>query len=86
MAAYDGKDRSGYDATIGLKLAFVVLSDDAGPVTPEDIIDWSRDQMANYKVPRTVEFVEELPLNATGKVVKETLRQRATARSAGGDR
>ena len=33
--------------------------------------------MANYKVPRVVELVDELPLTATGKVVKEVLRQRA---------
>jgi acyl-CoA synthetase (AMP-forming)/AMP-acid ligase II len=34
--------------------------------------------MANYKVPRVVEVVDELPLNATGKVVKDLLRERAT--------
>ena len=33
--------------------------------------------MANYKVPRVVEIVDELPLNATGKVMKETLREQA---------
>ena len=40
------------------------------------IIDWCRDQMANYKVPRAVELVDELPINATGKVVKDLLRER----------
>ena len=40
------------------------------------IIDWCRDQMANYKVPRAVELVDELPINATGKVVKDLLRKR----------
>jgi acyl-CoA synthetase (AMP-forming)/AMP-acid ligase II len=57
-------------------MAFVVTS---GPVTADDIIEWSRDQMANYKVPRAVEIVDELPLNATGKVMKEALRERAAA-------
>jgi acyl-CoA synthetase (AMP-forming)/AMP-acid ligase II len=57
-------------------MAFVVTSD---PVSAEDIIEWSRDQMANYKVPRAVEIVDELPLNATGKVMKDALRQRAAA-------
>jgi HIP---CoA ligase len=33
--------------------------------------------MANYKVPRTVEFLDSLPVNATGKVVKDELRARA---------
>jgi acyl-CoA synthetase (AMP-forming)/AMP-acid ligase II len=32
--------------------------------------------MANYKVPRAIEIVDELPLNATGKVVKDELRAR----------
>ena len=36
--------------------------------------------MANYKVPRFVEIIDELPLNATGKVVKYELRDRALAR------
>ncbi|HWD55155.1 MAG TPA: FadD3 family acyl-CoA ligase [Acidimicrobiales bacterium] len=57
-------------------MAFVVPS---GPVTGDEIIEWSRDQMANYKVPRCVEIVDELPLNATGKVMKEALRERAAA-------
>jgi acyl-CoA synthetase (AMP-forming)/AMP-acid ligase II len=35
--------------------------------------------MANYKVPRVVEFLDELPLNATGKVAKDALRARAGA-------
>jgi acyl-CoA synthetase (AMP-forming)/AMP-acid ligase II len=57
-------------------MAFVVTSD---PVTADDIIGWSREQMANYKVPRAVEIVDELPLNATGKVMKDALRARAAA-------
>ena len=48
--------------------------------TPEDIITWSRDQMANYKVPRVVRFVDALPLNATGKVIKDALREQVAAR------
>src|SRR5205823_1482115 len=56
-------------------LAFVVLRAGAG-TTEADIIGWSRDQMANYKVPRAVDIVPELPLNATGKVMKDILRQR----------
>jgi acyl-CoA synthetase (AMP-forming)/AMP-acid ligase II len=57
-------------------LAFVVLS--PGPtVDAGEIIEWSRGHMANYKAPRTVEFVDALPLNATGKVAKDELRSRA---------
>lgn len=43
-------------------------------VTADDLIAWARREMANYKVPRTVEFVPELPRNASGKVVKGELR------------
>ncbi len=36
----------------------------------------AREEMANYKVPPAVEIVDELPLNATGKVMKDVLRER----------
>ncbi|HVJ95564.1 MAG TPA: FadD3 family acyl-CoA ligase [Acidimicrobiia bacterium] len=57
-------------------MAFVVLRPGA-QVTGADIIGWSREQMANYKVPRAVEVLDDLPLNATGKVMKDVLRARA---------
>jgi acyl-CoA synthetase (AMP-forming)/AMP-acid ligase II len=38
--------------------------------------------MANYKVPRLVEFVDALPLNASGKVLKYDLREQAAKRLA----
>lgn len=37
---------------------------------------WSRREMADYKVPREVEFLAELPRNASGKVLKTALRAR----------
>ncbi|MEV8535736.1 FadD3 family acyl-CoA ligase [Streptomyces sp. NPDC051211] len=45
-------------------------------LTSDDLIAWSRREMANYKVPREVEFVTELPRNASGKVLKTDLRAR----------
>ena len=54
-------------------VAFVVVRTGT-EVTGADIISWCRDQMANYKVPRVVELVDDLPRNATGKVVKDDLR------------
>ena len=47
--------------------------------TPEDVIAWCRANMANYKVPRRVEIVDALPVNASGKVMKYVLRERARA-------
>ncbi|MFE2427403.1 FadD3 family acyl-CoA ligase [Streptomyces sp. NPDC059373] len=45
-------------------------------LTADDLIAWSRREMANYKVPREVEFLTELPRNASGKVLKGELRSR----------
>lgn len=45
-------------------------------LTADDLIAWSRREMANYKVPREVEFVTELPRNASGKILKRELRAR----------
>ncbi|MEV7546616.1 FadD3 family acyl-CoA ligase [Streptomyces sp. NPDC089915] len=45
-------------------------------LTADDLIAWSRREMANYKVPREVEFVPDLPRNASGKVLKTELRAR----------
>ncbi|MER6182481.1 FadD3 family acyl-CoA ligase [Streptomyces sp. NPDC001652] len=53
--------------------AYVVRREGA-LATGDDLIAWARREMANYKVPRAVEFVAELPRNASGKVVKGKLR------------
>jgi acyl-CoA synthetase (AMP-forming)/AMP-acid ligase II len=52
-------------------------------VDADEIISWARERLANYKVPRYVVAVSELPTNATGKVVKDELRARAAADLAG---
>lgn len=57
--------------------AFVVPSPDGGP-DPDELIEWCREQMANYKVPRHVWLVDQLPLNASNKVLKPELRARAS--------
>ncbi len=69
------------DARLGeVGMAFVVRAPGSS-TSGAEIIEWSRDQMANYKVPRRVEIIDELPLNATGKVLKDDLRARAVASS-----
>jgi acyl-CoA synthetase (AMP-forming)/AMP-acid ligase II len=64
-------------------MAFVVPVPGTRP-TPESIIAWCREHMANYKVPRRVELVDALPANAMGKVTKFVLRERALAGTAAG--
>jgi acyl-CoA synthetase (AMP-forming)/AMP-acid ligase II len=56
-------------------MAFVVTSS-SDPTGAAGILAWCRGQMANYKVPRTIDIVRELPVNATGKVQKDVLRSR----------
>jgi acyl-CoA synthetase (AMP-forming)/AMP-acid ligase II len=59
-------------------MAFVVAKPDAA-VDPDEVVGWCRDQMANYKAPRTVVVVDALPRNASGKVLKFELRQSAAS-------
>jgi HIP---CoA ligase len=61
-------------------MPFAVVSED---VSADDIIGWSREQMANDKVPRAVGVVDQLALDATGEVVNETRRARAAAQRTG---
>jgi acyl-CoA synthetase (AMP-forming)/AMP-acid ligase II len=54
--------------------AFIVVKAGSTAVSADELIAWSRDRMAGFKVPRFVEFTDQLPLNATGKVMKDKLR------------
>jgi acyl-CoA synthetase (AMP-forming)/AMP-acid ligase II len=53
--------------------AFVVLRSGA-EADERDIINWARENMANYRVPRRIAFVDTLPRNAGGKVLRTALR------------
>lgn len=59
-------------------MAFVVPAP-GHVLAPETVIAWSRENMANFKVPRRVEIVHALPRNATGKVLKFELKERVCA-------
>ncbi len=58
--------------------AFVTLNPNAGTVTERDIIEWCRDTLAGYKVPKHVVFAA-LPKTSTGKIQKYVLREQAKA-------
>ncbi len=65
------------DDQFGKRLrAFVVLSDSS--CTEEDLKGWVKENLARYKVPRDIVFLDELPRNATGKVLKRELVDRDT--------
>jgi long-chain acyl-CoA synthetase len=52
--------------------AFVILNDGAS-VSADELIAWGKEQMASYKYPRLVTFVDSLPMTATGKILKREL-------------
>lgn len=56
-------------------VAFVRLAPSAA-VTEDDILAWGRQHLADYKAPRQVVFVDDLPVTGTGKVAKQELRRR----------
>ncbi|NIO43174.1 MAG: AMP-binding protein, partial [Burkholderiales bacterium] len=56
--------------------AVVVLTEEAkGNTSAEDIVAWSREHMAAYKVPRMIEFIDALPRSSTGKIQWRTLQE-----------
>jgi fatty-acyl-CoA synthase len=62
--------------------AVVVLRSEAKDAKAQDIIDWAREHMAAYKVPRIVEFVESLPKSGSGKVMWRLLQDQEAERAA----
>lgn len=62
-------------------LAYVVLKSGTR-VSAQEITEFCRPRLADFKVPRNVEFLDALPRNATGKILKAELKQRALNRQA----
>ncbi len=73
-AAAVGVDDSDYGKRLR---AFVVASSPGGSDGPseDDLKEWVRQSLARYKVPREIVFLDELPRNATGKVLKRELME-----------
>jgi long-chain acyl-CoA synthetase len=55
----------------------LVIRAPGAAVTAEELIAFVRGRLAGYKLPRSVEFVDELPRTPSGKVLKRALRERA---------
>ena len=63
------------DEKFGQRLKAFVVKEEGKDVSEEDLKDHVKSNLANYKVPREIVFVEELPRNATGKVLKRELAE-----------
>jgi len=58
--------------------AFIVLKPEyRGKVTAEEIVKFCRERLAAYKVPRIIEFRDELPKSAVGKILRRVLKERS---------
>ena len=53
----------------------IVVKKPATQVTPEELIAFTRERIAGYKVPRSIDFVDTLPRTPTGKILKRELRK-----------
>ncbi len=62
--------------------ALIVLKPETGEaITPQEIIEWARQRMAAFKVPRIVEFVDDLPKTTTGKIFWRKLQEEESGRN-----
>jgi len=64
------------DDEMGERLVAYVVAAEGARLSSEDVKEHVRSQLARYKVPRDVEFVEEIPRNPTGKVLRKELAAR----------
>jgi acyl-CoA synthetase (AMP-forming)/AMP-acid ligase II len=64
------------DEKFGQRLKAFVVLEGGKKASEDDIKNYVRENLANFKVPREVEFIDELPRNATGKVLKKELEER----------
>ena len=66
-----------------VKAVVVLRASHKGQVSEQHIIDWCRDNMAVYKIPRTVQFVDALPKSGSGKVMWRALQEAEMAAQGG---
>ncbi|NEW42227.1 long-chain fatty acid--CoA ligase [Nocardia cyriacigeorgica] len=72
------------DAHYGEEIKAYVVPERETTVTEGDLIAWCREQLAAYKYPRVIEFITDMPMTASGKILKRELAARAEPASAAG--
>ena len=68
------------DARYGEEVCAWVVLKPGATATTDEVRDFCRDQIAHYKVPRYVHFVDEIPMTVTGKAQKFLMRQAMVAK------
>ena len=64
------------DEALGEEVKAFVVRQEGATIDEESLIQWTKDRIAAYKYPRHISFVDSLPMNATGKILKRELRSR----------
>jgi fatty-acyl-CoA synthase len=64
------------DPDFGQRLKAFVVTDNSAELTVDEVKGYVKEHLARYKVPREIEFLDELPRNATGKVLKRELKEK----------
>lgn len=59
-----------------IKAFIIIRKEFKGKITKQEIIDWTKENMAAYKYPRIVEFVRSLPKSPVGKILRRSLREK----------
>jgi acyl-CoA synthetase (AMP-forming)/AMP-acid ligase II len=59
----------------GESVKAIVVRAPGGEMTGDELVEWSKDRLAGFKRPRSVDFVETIPRNPTGKILKRQLRE-----------
>jgi long-chain acyl-CoA synthetase len=62
------------DSRLGEEVVAVVVRRADAEITADELIDYCRERLAAYKYPREVRFIDEMPLGASGKILKKALR------------
>jgi acyl-CoA synthetase (AMP-forming)/AMP-acid ligase II len=63
------------DAKWGESVKAIVVTKPGAKLSGEELIEWSRDKLAGFKRPHSVDFVDAIPRNPSGKILKRQLRE-----------
>ncbi len=63
--------------SLGEEVKAFVIRKPGAEISEAELIEWCKENMASYKYPRVIEFREQLPMSATGKILKRELRAQA---------
>ena len=63
------------DEKYGEVVKACIVKKEGSKINEEDLINFCKDRIASYKKPQSIDFIDEVPRNASGKVLKKVLRE-----------